>query len=159
MRNQKNITKRIKKGFTLVELLIVVAIIGILAAVGMPMYQGFIADSKVSAAKENHKRAADFIAASLTKCSMGGSGITLKNSASTTFEQSCGDSINAIATAFSNHFGFDGWTNPYNQTLDAVVTTGAVLGSVGMTNNGTDTITLSTQVSSSETLTASLKKE
>ena len=35
------------KGFTLIELLIVVAIIGILAGVGVPMYNGYMANAKV----------------------------------------------------------------------------------------------------------------
>ncbi|MGC8854990.1 MAG: pilin, partial [Halothiobacillaceae bacterium] len=45
-----NVMKKAQHGFTLVELMIVVAIIGILAAVAMPAYQDYIARSQIAEA-------------------------------------------------------------------------------------------------------------
>ena len=54
IRNMKN-----KKGFTLIELMIVVAIIGILAAVAIPAFLRFIRQSKTSEAPLNLKSMGD----------------------------------------------------------------------------------------------------
>ncbi len=51
--------EHLKKGFTLVELMVVIAIIGILASIGIPRFSKFIIDAKATEAIRNISRIAE----------------------------------------------------------------------------------------------------
>src|SRR5699024_3139270 len=117
--------KQVQKGFTLIELMIVVAIIGILAAVAIPQYQNYIAKSQVSRVMSETSAIRTAVETCLLEgveesdCEFGWTNsnllgaATLQNGLTVTFEEDGGASIVATFKASAArvlHGSKLGWT-------------------------------------------------
>ena len=135
-----------KKAFTLIELLIVVAIIGILAGVGVPMYNGYMATAKIQSSATNHANVKSFVSATLTKCSAGSTYVMLGS-----YNRQCSQSAAAWASYFRTYFNSIN-TNPYgenafNGTDAATPSGGPRLGLTGIDGTATgNTIYIRTNI-------------
>ena len=137
-----------KKGFTLVELLIVVAILGILAAVGIVSFGGFLGSAKVNATKTMHKNVVSFMSSSILHCSFTDT-IKLVYEDGEQYNYNCNGSGNTypLRDAYIVHFRGSKFVNPYDgsQNIDNYGSDG--LGRIAINNwseNGVTGFVIST---------------
>jgi len=87
--------KRVQQGFTLIELMIVVAIIGILAAVALPAYQDYTLRAKVSEVMLAASSAKNVIA----EAAQNEGGTTMPADGSVTIESQASKYVTSVAYA------------------------------------------------------------
>ena len=130
-----------KKAFTLIELLIVVAIIGILAGVGVPMYNGYMANAKIESARTNHKNITTFIASSSTQCASGVRDVVIGATA-----RSCQRTPAQFAGWYIAYFDAVN-SNPETSILPSTVAVAPTIGQTQITSGtGPDRIMVMTNV-------------
>tara|TARA_B100001769_G_C21909113_1_gene490629 strand:+ start:183 stop:683 length:501 start_codon:yes stop_codon:yes gene_type:complete len=105
------------KGFTLIELLVAVAIIGILASVGIVAFRGYIESAKINTTTNQHVKIVDFIKLSITDCKLSGGGLlALKDYHGEDVNFDCLESdAGHWRNAFYNHFMGLNWKNAYGE--------------------------------------------
>ncbi len=95
----------------MIELLVVVAIIGILAAVGIPIFQGYVKDAKIAAVQKNFDEFVNFMQIQMISCDMSD---TIKLHTSNGWNNvQCPNDAWQMAWALTSHFEYEDWKMLY----------------------------------------------
>ncbi|MDC7807763.1 pilin [Luteimonas sp BLCC-B24] len=103
--------KKMQKGFTLIELMIVIAILGILVAIALPAYQDYTVRARVSEAVAQTAPAKLAVAETASSLNNGLAGVTAANSgftfpaAGTDYVQSIAVGANGVITTTPRNTG------------------------------------------------------
>lgn len=126
--------KRLKKGFTLVELVVVIAIIAILSAVSVAGYFGFTTNARKTATKQEAKDIANLILVvaadeETTGVTNDGTKVTLTYTVAEGSTTDAAELVKALANA--------GWAMPTGATLaETATTTDKEITELKYTHNG-----------------------
>ena len=145
------------KAFSLMELMIVIVIIGILAAGSLIIFGDKADKAKIAVTKTNHKNITNFMATEIMNCNLGDSHLNLLKSNGSPNKVSCDtSSVNTITlgSQFVNHFWGENVENAYKIVVNgktyAVTGNSPYLGQTQIVSAGGNKILVRTKFTGDE---------